>query len=107
MNDVSTHLPAHITKLHDLDQAWSLRSAGERFEAVMQNAPRLKERIVASGNVACVRTFDVSDAPYPTRFAFAGLASSPVPFIVFTNRTNLVQVETDEGLKTLMFNPTD
>jgi hypothetical protein len=102
-----TKLPAHIAILPELDQAWRAPSAGERLMAVRRAAPRLRERILASGRVAAARTFDISPLPYPTRFAFNGAARSPVPFVIMTNRCNLVQLETSDGPKTLLFNPTD
>ncbi len=103
----ATTLPDHIQALPELDLAWRAPSAGERLMAVRRSAPRLRERVLASGRVTCARTFDISPLPYPTRFAFAGAASSPVPYVLMTNRCNLVQFETSAGPKTLLWNPTD
>ena len=103
----ATTLPDHIQILPELDQAWRAPSAGERLMAVRRSAPHLRERILASGRVACARTFDISPLPYPTRFAFAGAARSLFPFVLMTNRCNLVQLDTSAGPKTLLFNPTD
>jgi hypothetical protein len=101
-------LPAHIRPLHDLDDAWREGSAGERLSAVRRAAPRLRDRILASGRVAGVRSFVISPLPYPTAFAFAGAARSPLPYVMMTNRCNVVQFEADDGkLRTLLFNPTD
>jgi hypothetical protein len=103
----ATSLPEHIRALPELDLAWRAPSAGERLMAVRRAAPRLRERVLASGRVAAVRTFDVSPLPYPTRFAFAGAARSPIPYVLMTNRCNLVQLATSAGPKTLLWNPTD
>jgi hypothetical protein len=101
-------LPDHILRLHDLDEAWGAASAGERLERLRSGAPRVRERLLESGRVVSVRTFDLTLLPYPTAFAFAGAASSPVPYVVMTNRVNVVQFATlDRGMKTLLFNPTD
>jgi hypothetical protein len=97
----------HIQTLGELDEAWRALSAGERFDQVRRAAPKLKERIASSGRAIAVRTFDLQDLPYPTRYAFSGLASSPVPYIVMRNRGNVVQIATRDGMKTLFFNPTD
>jgi hypothetical protein len=100
--------PSLFTRLSELDEPWRAPSAGERLAEVRRAAPRLRERILASGQVTCVRTFDLSQLPYPTSFALAGGASSPLPYVVMTNRANLVQFETLDGeKKTLLFNPTD
>jgi hypothetical protein len=100
-------LPDHAVRLHELDEAWRAPSAGERLDRVRRAAPRLRDRIAASGRVLAVRTFDLSPLPYPTAFAFGGAAASPVPYVVMTNRLNVVQFATDEGNKILLFNPTD
>lgn len=100
--------PSHIRPLTELDAAWRAPSAGERLAAVREAGRRLRERILASGRVTCVRTFDLTQLPYPTRFGLDGAARSPVPYLVMTNRMNLVQFETEDGEhKTLLFNPTD
>jgi hypothetical protein len=101
-------LPPHAKPITELDEAWRAPSAGERLSAVRRAAPALRDRILASGRVVAVRTFDLSPLPYPTRFGFDGAARSPIPYLVMTNRATLVQFETDGGeLKTLLFNPTD
>jgi glyoxylase-like metal-dependent hydrolase (beta-lactamase superfamily II) len=101
-------LPAHAALLHELDEIHRLPSAGERLARVRGAAERLRERLVASGRVVGVRTFDLSPLPYPTRFAFAGAASSPAPYVVMMNRMNVVQFDGGDGSrKILLFNPTD
>jgi hypothetical protein len=100
-------LPGHVLRLYDLDEAWRASSAGERLDRLRRAAPRLRERLLESGRATAVRTFDTAQLPYPTSFAFAGAAASPVPYVVLTNRVNVVQFDTDDGRKTLLFNPTD
>ncbi len=97
----------HAVPLHELDEAWRAPSAGERLDRIGRAAPHLRARILESGRVVAARTFPIAELPYPTAFAFAGAASSPIPYIVMTNRMNLVQFATDDGIKTLLFNPTD
>jgi hypothetical protein len=103
----TTTLPEHVLRLYELDEAWRAPSAGERLERIRRAAPRLRERVLESGRVVSVRTFDLARLPYPTAFAFAGAAASPVPYVVLTHRCNVVQFATEEGVKTLLFNPTD
>jgi hypothetical protein len=101
-------LPAHARRLHEVDDVWRAPSAGERLDHARVAGKRLRERLVESGRVTAVRTFDNSQLPYPTRFAFAGAALSPLPYVVMTNRMNVVQFQTEDGApKTLLFNPTD
>ena len=101
-------IPPHAKPLIELDEAWRTSCAGERLALVRRGAAALRERVLQSGRVVSVRTFDVSPLPYPTDFGFGGAATSPVPYLMMTNRATLVQFETDGGdLKTLLFNPTD
>ncbi len=101
-------LPAFLRVLPELDEVWRAPSAGERLDLVRRLAPRLRERVLESGQVACVRTFDMSELPYPTRFGLSGAASSPLPYLIMTNRAQLVQLEASDGKrKILLFNPTD
>jgi hypothetical protein len=48
-------------------------------------------------------------APYPTRFAFNGTVPELVSggLLLMHNRSLLIQVESEEGLKNVLFNPTD
>lgn len=101
-------LPEHITPLRELDALWRAASAGERLSLARSLAPRLRDRVVQSGRAVSVRTFDITALPYPTPFAFAGAALSPVPYIAMTNRMNVVQFDDGHGrVRTLLFNPTD
>lgn len=101
-------LPDHALPLHELDEVWRAASAGERLTLARSLAPRLRDHVIESGRVAAVRTFEITQLPYPTEFAFAGAALSPVPYIVMTNRVNVIQFEAeDRKLRTLLFNPTD
>jgi glyoxylase-like metal-dependent hydrolase (beta-lactamase superfamily II) len=57
--------------------------------------------------VVGVKTLDNAMLPYPTRFAFNGVVPLPWPMVVMLHRTLLVQLKTAEGVKNLLFNPTD
>jgi hypothetical protein len=95
-------------RMTELDAAWRAANAGDRLREVRRAAPKVRERILESGDVTCVRTMDLAVLPYPTDFAFGGAALSPLPFVTMTNRMNLVQFETDSGSpRTILFNPTD
>jgi hypothetical protein len=59
--------------------------------------------------VVSVRTLPTTSAPYPTRFAFNGAVPErfPLGLLMIQNRSLLIQVQTREGLKNVLFNPTD
>src|SRR6185503_11345617 len=98
-----------IRKLHDLDQARSARSTGARQDAVEHAGRALGDRLRAGPNVVSVRTLQTSAAPYPIRFAFGGTvpALAPAGMLVIQNRSLLVQLDTEDGVKHVLFNPTD
>jgi hypothetical protein len=98
-----------IRKLHDLDGARALSGAGLRQEAVERAGRVLGDRLRSGPKVVSVRTLPTSGAPYPIRFAFNGTVQgfAPGALLMIQNRSLLVQVRTPEGLKNVLFNPTD
>lgn len=77
----------------------ALEHAGQKLGDVLREGPK----------VVSVTTLPTSAAPYPIRFAFNGAVPSIAPgaMLVIQNRSLLVQVATPEGLKNVLFNPTD
>jgi hypothetical protein len=57
--------------------------------------------------VMAVRTLPLTTLPYPARYAFQGAALSLAPFVTLTHRCLLVRFRQGEGIRTLLFNPTD
>lgn len=100
-------VPPELVRLPDLDDAWPIRSAGARLEAVRAKGLRLRERILAAGPAICVRTADVATFPYPTSFGLQGTASSPAPYVFMRNRMQLVQVAAGSRTISILVNPTD
>jgi glyoxylase-like metal-dependent hydrolase (beta-lactamase superfamily II) len=100
-------IPSHIRPLDELDAAWRVGPAGVRLEAVRRAARKLRARLHEGATVTSVRTYDLVTLPYPTRYALADAARSPLPFIMMTNRMQLINVATDEGMKRVVVNPSD
>jgi glyoxylase-like metal-dependent hydrolase (beta-lactamase superfamily II) len=98
-----------IRKLHDLDTARASLGAGVRQSAVESAGRALGDRLREGAKVVSVRTLPTTDAPYPIRFAFNGTvpAIAPGALLMIQNRSLLVQVRTENGLKNVLFNPTD
>ncbi|HUH01522.1 MAG TPA: hypothetical protein VML75_05970 [Kofleriaceae bacterium] len=103
----ATRLPACLTRLPVMDDAWAERDAGMRLAAVRRSARALHDRIAEAGNAVSVRTFPIITFPYPTTFGLGGAASSPAPFVMMRNRMQLVQVEHRGELINLLVNPSD
>jgi len=96
-----------VRRVHHLDEARAVRSAGRRLEQVRRAALTLGDELREEPKVAAVRTLAVSDLVYPTKFAFQHALRLPLPYVTMRHRCLLVQLETEAGLKNLLFNPTD
>lgn len=90
-----------------LAEAWRERVPAERLRRVRLAAEQAREQLLNEGPVAGLRTCSLITFPYPTAFAFSGGARSPAPYILMTNRMQVVQFEAEGARRTLLFNPTD
>mgnify|MGYP000328697944 CR=1 FL=1 len=77
-----------------------------RLERLRSLAPQFKKEFVARKPVIAVRTLDVSMAPYQVSYAFNRACRLPYPFLVFQNRSLLVQFHQRGARKLLLLNPT-
>jgi glyoxylase-like metal-dependent hydrolase (beta-lactamase superfamily II) len=100
-------IPKHMKRLDELTEAWRVGPAGARLDAVRAGARQLRERLHQGKPVKSVRTYDLITLPYPTRYGLCDASSSLLPFLMMTNRMQLVTVATDEGPKRLLVNPSD
>lgn len=80
---------------------------GPRLRKLRHAAEAVRERLLGEGTVEALATCALITLPYPTVFAFSGAARSPAPYIMMTNRMNVVQFREGGQLRTLLFNPTD
>lgn len=90
-----------------LREAWKEPGAGERLRKLRRAALSTREHLIDAGPVLSCTTHKLVTFPYPTRYAFAGGGLSPAPFVMMTNRMQIVQFEHEGRRKTLLFNPTD
>jgi len=96
-----------LVRLTELDEAWRVRGAGARLDAIRKAGRRWRDRILASGSARCVRTADVATFPYPARYGLQDVAALPWPYVFLRNRTHLVQVAAGGRVITILVNPTD
>jgi glyoxylase-like metal-dependent hydrolase (beta-lactamase superfamily II) len=96
-----------FTTLDEMTAAWRVGPAGARLEAVRRAARTLKQRLRAGPTVKCVRTYDLITLPYPARYGLGDAASTILPFVMITNRMQLVTVKTPDGDRRLLVNPSD
>ena len=92
-----------------LDQARRVERPAARQRALESAGHELGQFLRAQPKVVSVRTLPTSAAPYPTKFAFNGSVPELLPpgLLLIQNRSLLVQVQTEDGLKNVLFNPTD
>lgn len=96
-----------IRTLHALDDAWDVSTPGPRLESLRKAGRQLGDSLRSGARVVAVKTLNNATLPYPTRFAFNGAVPLPWPLVIMVHRTLLVQLETSEGAKNVLFNPTD
>ncbi|HJL17783.1 MAG TPA: hypothetical protein RMH99_19115 [Sandaracinaceae bacterium LLY-WYZ-13_1] len=96
-----------VRKVHDLDEARCIRSAGRRLDAVRRAAERLGDELREAPKVVAVRTVPITDLIYPTKYAFQTALKLPFPYVTMRHRCLLVQVEAEGALHNVLFNPTD
>lgn len=90
-----------------LREAWSDPLPAERLRRLRSAAEATRERLIADGPVLSCSTHKLVTFPYPTAYAFSSGAASPAPFVMMTNRMQIVQFEHEGRRKTLLFNPSD
>lgn len=98
-----------LRRVRALDAARQLGAPGARQRALVQAGRQLGDQLRHAARVVSVRTLPTTSAPYPIRFAFNGTVPERVPagLLLIKNRSLLVQVQTEAGLKNVLFNPTD
>ena len=81
-----------------------------RLEEVRNRSRAFRGVLEAGNKVLFYKACELVRVPYPTRYAFTncytqGLVLSPIIHIV--NRLFVIQYDTKEGVKTLLFSPSD
>jgi hypothetical protein len=82
-------------------------SPQERLKEVRKNAKKFREQMLSNSEVVFYKTFDLIRIPYPKQYGLLNACSMPTPFIHILNRLYIIQFKTEEGIKTLLFSPSD
>jgi glyoxylase-like metal-dependent hydrolase (beta-lactamase superfamily II) len=96
-----------VTPLSELDAAWKVAPAGARLEAVRAAGATLAARLRQGAKATRVRTADLVTLPYPVKYGFGGAARVAAPYLMMTNRMQLVDFVEDGVPKKLLVNPSD
>jgi len=96
-----------IKPIKHFEEARRSHTAQFRLESMRQAAKEFREDMLSKPQVAFYRSMELIRVPYPTRYAFLNCNIIPSPFIHILNRLFVVQVKTEEGIKTLLLSPSD
>lgn len=100
-------LPGELRAFDDFKGARDAASPADRLREVRLRAARFRDRMLKGPEVRYYGSFSLVRVPYPTRYALLNACSVPTPFVHILNRVFVMQVDTDQGLKTLVASPSD
>ncbi|MFD2229592.1 hypothetical protein [Alkalimarinus sediminis] len=83
---------------HPQSRLDAVRSAGHSFRDYMLS---LDSQVIHYSSVNLIR------APYPTKYGLLNAAKVASPYMHIMNRLFIIQYKTTEGIKTLLFSPSD
>ena len=78
-----------------------------RLENVVRDSVNFRNEMLAANKVKYFRSFDLIRVPYPTKYAYLNAISIPSPMTHIFNRLFVVQVDSADGLKTVLVSPSD
>ena len=96
-----------IKPITHFNQARTCHTAHYRLDEMRKAAVRFREDMLTKPQVKFYRSMELIRVPYPSKYAFLSCNVIPMPFIHILNRLFVVQVETEEGLKTILLSPSD
>lgn len=104
MSEVVAESVRRIPEFAGVADVWP---RGERLAATIAATEAFKARFIGQGSIHGVRSFDIAAAPYPTRFAFHGAVTVPVPYVSIVNRMLVVRFADFSGqARVLVWEPT-
>lgn len=103
----------HDTPFTPIETFYGARSSSvplTRLEEVRKRSRAFRDELMAESPVLFYKTCELVRVPYPVRFAFANVYTQlPVttPVLHIVNRLYVVQFASSDGVKTLLFSPSD
>ena len=97
-----------IKKITHFDSARVALSPLARLEAVRQSSQKFRDYMLClNEQVKFYKSIDLVRVPYPTKYGFLNVETAKSPYLHILNRLFIVQFVNKEGLKTLLFSPSD
>ena len=95
-----------VRTVHAFDEARALSGAGPRLRALKDAGGLFGDALREQPRVLSVDTLPLTAFPYPTKRAFDGALTLPLPYVFLTHRALLVTFEAEGATRRLLFNPT-
>lgn len=96
-----------IRPLDALAGARDHASPRARLEDVRSRGRALRDALLDAPPVRYLESVELVRFPYPARFAYLNALTAPTPFVHLVNRLFVVQLDSDDGVKTLLVSPSD
>ncbi|WP_153915542.1 hypothetical protein [Shewanella sp. TC10] len=97
-----------IRKVSYFDKSRIDLSPKARLEAVRQSANDFRQYMLAlDEQVEFYKSVDLIRVPYPTKYGLLNVETAKSPYLHILNRLFVIQYQTKQGLKTLLFSPSD
>ncbi len=94
--------------IHHFDQVRESASPQARMAAVVRASRQFRDDFLDQNQqVRFYRSINLIRAPYPTRYGLYNAAKVTTPYMHIMNRLFILQFDTPEGVKTLLFSPSD
>ena len=97
-----------IRKVTHFDQSRVFLSPQTRLEEIRKSSEEFREYMLGMDKkVAFYQSIDLIRVPYPTKYGLLNVQTAKSKYLHILNRLFIVQFETNVGLKTLLFSPSD
>ncbi len=104
---MNRHMPSEIFAISDFDGARDATGPADRLIEVRRRATEFRKRMLTESDVIFYRSINLITVPFPVKYGLRDAAVSISPFLSIFNRLFVVQYNTSDGLKTLLFSPSD
>lgn len=97
-----------IRKISHFDMSRIALSPQSRLEGVRKASQEFRDYMLdLDRQVVFYRSIDLIRVPYPTKYGLLNVNTAKSPYLHILNRLFIVQYETTQGVKTLLFSPSD
>lgn len=103
----STNIPREITAITDFDGARNAPGPADRLAEVRRRGVAFHNKMAAGSNVLYYRSISLVTVPFPVKYGLRDAAKVLSPFMSIFNRLFVVQYQSTDGVKTLLFSPSD